>query len=144
MRTSYLLVLLIIGGGTATAIGKSLLEPSDPYEKQERLLADYRANPEATLKKISAAFVACTDTIYGNRPAAAEIRDLAARLMLEAIDQRAQNVDEVDRKKRAVQLMERQLPAVKAKVADHEVDELLAYMRALGEDGVPSCVVSST
>lgn len=144
MKTSYLLVLLAIVGGTATSIGKSLLEPNDAYEKQEKLLAHYRASPDATLKKISAAFLVCADSKYGNDLAAAEIRQLAARIVLEAISQRVQNVEKVDGRKRILQLIKKHLPAIKERfAADRDFEELNTYIEALSKNDVPSCVISS-
>jgi hypothetical protein len=145
MRTPLLLAIFLVVGGSATSVGRAFFLPSDAYAKQERLLTAYRVNPDATLKRISAAYLACTDSKYAEGPAADDIRHLAALLMLEAISQRVEDVDDVSGKKRALQLMQTHLPGIKAKLpVSRDEDQFLLYLQALRKDGVPTCVISSS
>ncbi|WP_320195388.1 hypothetical protein RMR10_020465 [Agrobacterium rosae] len=145
MRTPVLFAILLVVGGTATSIGKAFFLPSDAYTKQARLLTAYRLHPDATLKRINAAYLACADSKYAEGPAANDIRHLAALLMLEAISQRVADADDVSGKKRALQLMQTHLPGIKAKLpVSRGEDQFLLYLQALREDGVPTCVISSS
>ncbi|SCX32025.1 hypothetical protein DSM25558_5363 [Agrobacterium sp. DSM 25558] len=120
--------------------------PSDAYTKQARLLTAYRLHPDATLKRINAAYLACADSKYAEGPAANDIRHLAALLMLEAISQRVADADDVSGKKRALQLMQTHLPGIKKSKlpVSRDEDQFLLYLQALREDGVPTCVISSS
>jgi len=145
VKTLFLLAVLTVVGGAATHIGKTLILRSDWSAKQERLLASYRINPNATLNRISAAYLACADSRYANAPEAKAIRNLAALLTLEAIRQKVEGVDDVVGRKRAIEIMQAHIPSIHAKLpVSRDGDEVLPYLQALRKEGVPSCVVSSS
>jgi hypothetical protein len=145
MRTPFLLAVLIIVGGAATHIGKTFLLRSDLYAKQERLLTSYRINPHATLERVSAAYLACSDSEYAKAPAAEPIRHLAALLTLEAIRQKVEGVGDVVGKERAIQIMQAHIPSIQAKLpVSRDGDQVQLYLQALREEGVPTCVISSS
>lgn len=145
MKTLFLLAVLTVVGGAATYIGKTLILRSDWSAKQDRLLASYRINPNATLNRISAAYLACADSRYAKAPEAEAIRNLAALLTLEAIRQKVEGVDDVIGRERAIQIMQAHIPSIHAKLpVSQDGDEVLLYLQALRKEGVPSCVLSSS
>jgi len=144
MRTLLLLALCLALGGAATKLGQRLLSPSDAYADQERLLAAFDSNRDVTLKKIAAAFHQCADRRYEG-PASDDIRHLAAVLMLEAIRQRVNGVDEAIAKKQALQITQTHLLAITAKLtSSSDREDLMNYLQALGARGVATCAISAT
>jgi hypothetical protein len=59
--------------------------------------------------------------------------------MLEAIRQKVEGVDDVVGRKRAIQIMQAHIPSIHAKLpVGRDGDEVLLYLQALREEGVPS------
>ncbi|WP_378949447.1 hypothetical protein [Mesorhizobium sp. ANAO-SY3R2] len=142
MRTLPFIAAVIVASSIGTSAIKSLLQPSDWYTAQERLLARYNANPAATLNSLAASFLKCADSKNSGTSGAAEIRTLAAKGVILAIAARIQGLDETEFKRRRIELLQLHLPDIKRKVDERDAENLLAYLKDLGEAGMAYCAVS--
>lgn len=144
MRALLFASAVFIAGGIGTSAIRSLLQPNSWYAVQERLLAQYRTDPESTLSNLAASYLRCVDSKHSGTSGASKIRALAAKIIVEVVTARIQGLDETEFEKRRIELFQRHVPDIARKVDENDVDSLLAYLKNLGEDRVTSCVVSSS
>lgn len=141
MKTFTLIVIAIIAGGVATSMLRDQFTRDDAFAAQEQLLADYRARPEVTIKKISSHVAVCADNLVARPSAAVEIDRMVARLVIEAITLRVGNVDQQEGRKRAGAIIQDHLRPLKARLSEKEAAAVFAYVNSMISDKIASCIV---
>jgi hypothetical protein len=138
MRIFFILI------ATAAAVGGLVFTLKVPNIKgSERVLANYRANPLNTMKKIETAIFECIPDTAKSAVGVKFTRELIAPLYIKIVDLRLQGVPKETASAQIQKWIVTNHPKLLTELPDKDFLELSGYLKTIGNDDVENCIISS-
>ncbi len=137
-------VFFILIATAAAAVGGLAFTLKVPNIKDsERVLANYRAAPLDTMRKIETAMFACIPDMAKSAVGVKFTRDLLAPLYIKTVDLRLQGVPKETANAQIKRWIVTNHPKMLTDLPDKDFLELSGYIKTIGNDDVENCIISS-
>ena len=139
MKITYILVAAAVTAGGMIATIKV------PNTKgSERILADYRSNPQLTIRRIETAIFECVPDSAKSPVGLKFTKGVIAPLYLSIVDLRLQGAQKDTVSAQVQKWIITYHPKLLTDLPDGEFLELVGLLQAMGEDKVENCILAST
>ncbi len=126
----------LIGGAVAT-----IKVPN--VRSQERVLARYRANPDATLISMRAAILKCVPGIAQSRVGTHSVGTVILPLYVKILHMRQDGADRTTISTQVRKWIANDYTKLLANIPDKDFLELVSYIKAMGEDDIENCILDA-
>lgn len=136
-------VIFILAAGAAVAFGLIATTKVPNLEDSKRVLANYRADPQATLQRLEAAIFLCVPDSAKSDTGIRFTKTIIAPFYVKAVELRLDGSNKESFIEQIQKWIKTTHPQILTSLPDEEFLELISYLTNIGEDETENCILSS-
>lgn len=136
-------ILFIIAATAAVAIGVIATIKVPNVEDSKRVLANYRADPQTTLKRLEVAIFECVPDSAKSATGIRFTTTIIAPFYVKAVELRSDGTTEDSFRAQIQKWIITNHPQLLTSLPDKDFLELISYLTKIGEDETENCILSS-